>query len=126
MSRAPRRIGTDWLGLLAALGGFIVLAFSMAWCAGHFSSLNARASLLSTQTWSWDPVDNATSYRIYWSRYATRWCAVNRVEYPASVCVDGECQGDTPTLPYTLTFINVVAVNANGESPLDHGPQTCQ
>lgn len=83
------------------------------------------ASLLSTQTWAWDSVEGATSYRIYWSRYPNRWCPTNRVEYPASVCDGGECRGEIPIYPWTLTFINVTAVNENGESPEDHGPREC-
>jgi hypothetical protein len=79
------------------------------------------ASWLSTQTWAWSPVPNATAYRVYWSHTANEWCTSSRLEFPASVCVSGECQGDVPQPAWDLAFFVVTAVNANGESPTDHG-----
>ena len=79
------------------------------------------ASWLSTQTWAWDQDATATCYRVYWSQVANEWCTSNMVEFPASVCVDGECQGSIPEPPGNLTFFMVTAVNAFGESPTDHG-----
>lgn len=80
------------------------------------------ASYLATQTWSWQPVATATSYRVYWSALGTSWCAASRVEYPASVCTPTECQGEDtgPSIP--ITFILVTAVNQYGESATEHGP----
>lgn len=79
------------------------------------------ASWLFTQVWAWDPVDGADSYRIYWSRFPTQWCAQNMREYPASVCVDGECQGFVPKPTWKLTFFMVTAVKGGVEGPTEHG-----
>lgn len=79
------------------------------------------ASWLFTQTWAWDPVDGAKSYRIYWSRFPTQWCAQNMREYPASDCVDGVCYGFVPKPTWKLTFFMVVAVNDYGLSDTEHG-----
>ena len=79
------------------------------------------ASWLSTQLWAWDAAPNATVYRVYWSRIVNEWCTTNMREFPASVCVAGECQGSIPEPPGNLTFFVVTAVNAFGESPTEHG-----
>jgi len=78
------------------------------------------ASLLLTQTWEWHESPGATSYRVYWSASGKAWCYSNGLEFPASVCVAGTCQGDI-SLPSYSVFIAVTALNSNGESATEHG-----
>ncbi len=79
-------------------------------------------SWLGTQTWSWREVPGATAYRIYWRSPSGVFCSTKRVEYPASVCVDGVCQGEARPPAMPLAFVVVVAVNAAGQSVTEHGP----
>jgi hypothetical protein len=80
------------------------------------------ASWLVTQTWQWSPVPTATSYRIYWQADTPMlWCSQNYVEFPASVCTATDCQGEIPQPTASVVYVNVTAVNANGESAWDHG-----
>lgn len=83
----------------------------------------SKASLKLTQTWEWHESPGATSYRVYWSASGKAWCSNNGLEFPASVCVNGLCQGDI-SLPSYSVFIMVTALNSAGESPTDHGPMT--
>lgn len=85
------------------------------------------ASWLFTQTWAWDEVPGATSYRICWSRIKNAWCLENCRVYDASVCINGKCQGFVPKPTWKLTFFVVTAINDQGESDTEHGPvATCQ
>lgn len=88
------------------------------------------ATYLATQQWNWNAVDTATSYRIYWSDLATRWCTQNRMEFDsfyfcgtAVGCEDNNsCCADVPEPQYPLAFFIITAVNAAGEGPTEHGP----
>lgn len=88
--------------------------------AGLFSAIALLASLLPSQTWEWDAAPRATAYRIYWTADPARWCEGQYVEVPAD-CVAGRCQGDA-TLPDTA-FVQIVGVNAYGESPWETAPR---
>jgi len=78
-------------------------------------------SLLATQTWEWDAVPGAASYRIYWGASGRVWCSTSHADVPAK-CQANRCQGDVPLPRWTPMFINIAAINAAGEeSPPDHG-----
>lgn len=88
------------------------------------------ATWLLTQQWNWNAVDTATSYRIYWSDLATRWCTQNRLEFAAIYFCgvvagcddDNSCCADVEQPPYSPAYFIITAVNANGEGPTEHGP----
>lgn len=71
------------------------------------------ASWLLSQTWAWDAVPGAVSYKVYWTERLDVWCKEN-VIIPATTCYpDGECQADWPE-PAQTTYYNIIAVNAAG------------
>jgi len=81
------------------------------------------ASLLISQVWEWHESPGATAYRIYWSASGKAWCSNHVLEYPASVCVNGLCQGDI-SLPSYSVFLAVTSLNSAGESSTEHGAIT--
>lgn len=82
------------------------------------------ATWLLTQTWAWTPVPDATHYRIYWGATGQAWCTTDYIEVAASVCTPIECQGDIPIPSFDLSYIIIVARNAAGLGPTEHGAIT--
>lgn len=111
------KIDPDLRWVLLVLIGFTLVLAVLAWAI-----IPTRASWLPSQTWAWQAVPNATSYRVYWSASGQVWCDSNRLNLRALKCVDGVCQLDIPMPPSKMAFIVVTAVNANGQSVTEHGP----
>jgi hypothetical protein len=79
------------------------------------------ASWLLSQVWSWDAVEGATSYRLYWGDLPMRWCASRYVEVAASSCDAEGCWLNMSEPVGGSVYFTVTALNAAGESRWEHG-----